>query len=540
MALIMCPECGGKVSEFAEACPHCGCPMAQIKDILTQQESEQEREEAKRLCALAEWAVAEIERQERSGIYDPKTLEDLSDKEPWECREYVSEPGQKEITKPEKDRKLESSELMEAVGDLESEKWDQLYDSLEALSIDYSAEEDLLPDDGDPWNVEWSWEEEFLYPFCSELDDPVRMYLKEIGKVALLTPEEEISLAQAMSAGNEAKDRLTEFRRRQEDGEDVDSFEESTLKKQCQSGEAARQKLVEANLRLVVHIAKDYVGQGMLFLDLIQDGNLGLIEAVDMFDYTKGYRLFYYATWWIRQAITRDIANQAAAFSFSAFMSETIMKVNRISRQLLQELGHAPSPNEIAAEMNMPVDKVWEIMKIAQEPVSLDALDAVSDVPELRLKYEKRNCCDFHDATDPVPSTWETWEWEDDGSSAIPMEDLWLGYDHLKDLADGDEYARLLESSLGTALEEQQISDVEDAAYSHLLREQILDVLSTLTPREERVLRLRFGIDDGRTRTLEEVGKEFNFTRERIRQIEARALRKLRHPSRSKRLKDFL
>ena len=389
------------------------------------------------------------------------------------------------LAKSKKKGKLESAELMEAVDDLnlESEQMDQLYDSLEALNIDISAEEDLLPElpDEGPAAEEIAGmeEEELVDPNTLvnsfSIDDPVRMYLKEIGKVALLTPEEEVSLAQAMSAGNEAEQKLAELRQRREAGEEIDAAEAAVLKKQYRAGETAKQKLAEANLRLVVSIAKRYVGRGMLFLDLIQEGNLGLIKAVEKFDYTKGYKFSTYATWWIRQAITRAIADQARTIRIPVHMVETINKVIRVSRQLLQELGHDPSPNEIAAEMNMPVDKVREIMKIAQEPVSLET---------------------------PI----------------------------------GEEE----DSHLGDFIPDEDASEPAEAASFTLLKEQLIEVLSTLTPREEKVLKLRFGIEDGRTRTLEEVGKEFNVTRERIRQIEAKALRKLRHPSRSKKLKDFL
>ena len=389
------------------------------------------------------------------------------------------------LAKGKKKGKVESAELMEAVDDLnlEGEQMDQLYDSLEALNIDISAEEDLLPElpEEGPAAEEIAGmeEEELVDPNTLvnsfSIDDPVRMYLKEIGKVALLTPEEEVSLAQAMSAGNEAEQKLAELRRQREEGEDVDPALEAALRKQYRAGETAKQKLAEANLRLVVSIAKRYVGRGMLFLDLIQEGNLGLIKAVEKFDYTKGYKFSTYATWWIRQAITRAIADQARTIRIPVHMVETINKVIRVSRQLLQELGHDPSPNEIAAEMNMPVDKVREIMKIAQEPVSLET---------------------------PI----------------------------------GEEE----DSHLGDFIPDEGASEPSEAASFTLLKEQLMDVLSTLTPREEKVLKLRFGIEDGRTRTLEEVGKEFNVTRERIRQIEAKALRKLRHPSRSKKLKDFL
>ena len=304
------------------------------------------------------------------------------------------------------------------------------------------------------------------------IDDPVRMYLKEIGKVDLLTPEREVELAQAMGAGAAAKEQLAEL---EKSGEPIPEETLKELKKAVKGGERAKQSLAEANLRLVVSIAKRYVGRGMQFLDLIQEGNLGLIKAVEKFDYTKGYKFSTYATWWIRQAITRAIADQARTIRIPVHMVETINKVIRVNRQLLQELGHDPTPEETAAEMNMPVEKVREILKIAQEPVSLET---------------------------PI----------------------------------GEEE----DSHLGDFIEDDTASEPSEAASFTLLKEQLVDVLSTLTPREEKVLRLRFGIEDGRTRTLEEVGKEFNVTRERIRQIEAKALRKLRHPSRSKKLKDFL
>ena len=391
------------------------------------------------------------------------------------------------LAKGKKKGKLESAELMEAVDDLnlESEQMDQLYDSLEALNIDISADEDLLPElpDDEPPAEEIAdvEEEELVDPNTLvnnfSIDDPVRMYLKEIGKVPLLSPDEEVELAQSMSAGNEAERKLAELKKKREAGEPVavTPEEEAAWKKDYKKGEKAKQKLAEANLRLVVSIAKRYVGRGMLFLDLIQEGNLGLIKAVEKFDYTKGYKFSTYATWWIRQAITRAIADQARTIRIPVHMVETINKVIRVSRQLLQELGHDPSPNEIAAEMNMPVDKVREILKIAQEPVSLET---------------------------PI----------------------------------GEEE----DSHLGDFIPDEGASEPSEAASFTLLKEQLMDVLSTLTPREEKVLKLRFGIEDGRTRTLEEVGKEFNVTRERIRQIEAKALRKLRHPSRSKKLKDFL
>ena len=386
--------------------------------------------------------------------------------------------------------KLSSSDLMETIDEmnLESEQLDQIYDSLETLGIDIGTAEaidigtaeaiDSSIDDVEPPMEEIAEieEEELVDP--NELvdsfstDDPVRMYLKEIGKVSLLSADEEISLATAMSAGVEAKQKLEEA---EKNGTELSEEEMKALKSAVKKGERSKQRLAEANLRLVVSIAKRYVGRGMLFLDLIQEGNLGLIKAVEKFDYTKGYKFSTYATWWIRQAITRAIADQARTIRIPVHMVETINKVIRVSRQLLQELGHDPSPEEIAAEMDMPVDKVREILKIAQEPVSLET---------------------------PI----------------------------------GEEE----DSHLGDFIPDEGASEPSEAASFTLLQEQLVDVLSTLTPREEKVLKLRFGIEDGRPRTLEEVGKEFNVTRERIRQIEAKALRKLRHPSRSKKLKDFL
>ena len=355
------------------------------------------------------------------------------------------------LDKGRKKGNLSSNELMDALEeiDLESDQMDKIYDVLENMGID-TAGEDYLPElSGDNMppmeEIEEIPEEEIVDPNTLVdsfgIDDPVRMYLKEIGKVPLLTPEEEQELAKRMAEGDaEAKHRME-----------------------------------EANLRLVVSIAKRYVGRGMLFLDLIQEGNLGLIKAVEKFDYTKGYKFSTYATWWIRQAITRAIADQARTIRIPVHMVETINKVIRVSRQLLQELGHDPSAEEIAAEMNMPVDKVRDILKIAQEPVSLET---------------------------PI----------------------------------GEEE----DSHLGDFIPDEDASEPSEAASFSLLKEQLMEVLDTLTPREKKVLELRFGIVDGRTRTLEEVGKEFNVTRERIRQIEAKALRKLRHPSRSKKLRDFL
>ena len=304
------------------------------------------------------------------------------------------------------------------------------------------------------------------------IDDPVRMYLKEIGKVQLLDSDAELKLAEVMYDGKRAKD---EIHRAEKDGRVIEEEALKALKKRQKDGINAEKQLVESNLRLVVSIAKRYVGKGMFFLDLIQEGNLGLMKAVDKFDYKKGYKFSTYATWWIRQAITRAIADQARTIRIPVHMVETIHKVSRVSRQLLQELGHEASAEEIAAEMDMSPDKVREIMKIAQDPVSLET---------------------------PI----------------------------------GEEE----DSHLGDFIEDDTSPAPAEAASYTLLREQLCEVLATLTPREEEVLKLRFGLKDGRTRTLEEVGKVFNITRERIRQIEAKALRKLRHPSRSKRLKDYL
>ena len=354
-----------------------------------------------------------------------------------------------------KNGKVTAKEINHAIDELEldSAQQDKFYAALEKLGVEIAmGEEDMMEEtplieslDEDFSNVEEIPEEELTNPMALmegiAIDDPVRMYLKEIGKVNLLSSDEEIELAKRMLEGDEA----------------------------------AKQRLAEANLRLVVSIAKRYVGRGMQFLDLIQEGNLGLIKAVEKFDYTKGYKFSTYATWWIRQAITRAIADQARTIRIPVHMVETINKVIRVSRQLLQELGHDPSPEEIAEVMNMPVQKVRDILKIAMEPVSLET---------------------------PI----------------------------------GEEE----DSHLGDFIADDDTPEPAEMASYTLLKEQLVEVLKTLTPREEKVLRLRFGIEDGRTRTLEEVGKEFNVTRERIRQIEAKALRKLRHPSRSKKLKDFL
>ncbi|MBC8532713.1 RNA polymerase sigma factor RpoD [Yeguia hominis] len=341
---------------------------------------------------------------------------------------------------------LSTKEILDALGELdfEPEQIEKFYDTLESQGVEIIEDfadipmEDIefTPVTGDGDDMEMSLSTEGI-----AIDDPVKVYLKEIGRVPLLTPEEEIDLAIRISNGDEA----------------------------------AKKRLSEANLRLVVSIAKRYLGRGMQFLDLIQEGNLGLIKAVEKFDYTKGFKFSTYATWWIRQAITRAIADQARTIRIPVHMVETINKVKKVSSQLLHVNGHEPSAEEISQELDMPVDKVREIMRVAQEPVSLET---------------------------PI----------------------------------GEEE----DSHLGDFIPDDDAPAPADAASHTLLKEQLSEVLDTLTPREEKVLRLRFGLEDGRSRTLEEVGKEFNVTRERIRQIEAKALRKLRHPSRSKKLKDFL
>ena len=442
----------------------------------------------KQLQEMADALLKEADQQQREieeeviksnkGQLDDKTIASLPAAQLIQSNERLKEL----FIKGKRHGKLESSELSDVLDgmDLESEKLDMIYDSLEKLSIEITTEA-FLPDvnaEIDPPLEEIAEieEEELVDPNTLvdsfNIDDPVRMYLKEIGKVPLLTGEQEIKLATAMSAGNTAKEKLAQV---ETGGLTLTEEELAQAKADLKAGEKAKKQLAEANLRLVVSIAKRYVGRGMLFLDLIQEGNLGLIKAVEKFDHTKGYKFSTYATWWIRQAITRAIADQARTIRIPVHMVETINKVIRVSRQLLQELGHDPSPEEIAEEMNMPVDKVREILKIAQEPVSLET---------------------------PI----------------------------------GEEE----DSHLGDFIPDEGASEPSEAASYTLLKEQLVSVLSTLTPREEKVLKLRFGLEDGRTRTLEEVGKEFNVTRERIRQIEAKALRKMRHPSRSRKLKDFL
>lgn len=372
------------------------------------------------------------------------------------------------IEKGKKKGVLTFKEISDAFEDIEvtPEEIERLYDVFEKESIELV--EDL---DKELEEIEVSKEEleDLSVPEGINIDDHVKMYLKEIGKVNLLTPEEELSLAKRMADGETAKEQLEEI------GEDIDEDTKKQIDLLIADGEKAKKSLAEANLRLVVSIAKRYVGRGMLFLDLIQEGNLGLIKAVDKFDYTKGYKFSTYATWWIRQAITRAIADQARTIRIPVHMVETINKLVRVSRQLVQELGREPTPEELAKELNMPVDKVREISKISQEPVSLET---------------------------PI----------------------------------GEEE----DSHLGDFIPDEDAPAPSEAASFVLLKEQLVAVLETLSEREAKVLRLRFGLDDGRARTLEEVGKEFDVTRERIRQIEAKALRKLRHPSRSKKLKDFL
>ncbi len=372
------------------------------------------------------------------------------------------------IEKGKKKGVLTFKEISDAFEDIEvtPEEIERLYDIFEKESIELV--EDL---DKELEEIEVSKEEleDLSVPEGINIDDHVKMYLKEIGKVNLLTPEEELSLAKRMADGETAKEQLEEI------GEEIDEDTKKQIDLLIADGEKAKKSLAEANLRLVVSIAKRYVGRGMLFLDLIQEGNLGLIKAVDKFDYTKGYKFSTYATWWIRQAITRAIADQARTIRIPVHMVETINKLVRVSRQLVQELGREPTPEELAKELNMPVDKVREISKISQEPVSLET---------------------------PI----------------------------------GEEE----DSHLGDFIPDEDAPAPSEAASFVLLKEQLGAVLETLSEREAKVLRLRFGLDDGRARTLEEVGKEFDVTRERITQIEAKALRKLRHPSRSKKLKDFL
>ena len=384
--------------------------------------------------------------------------------------------------KGKKKGRLEPAELSEVVDplDLDGDQMDRIYDSLADLGIDIVTEDftNDIPEDMEPAMEEIAEieEEELVDPNTLvdsfNIDDPVRMYLKEIGKVPLLTGDQEVRLATAMSAGNAAKERLAQV----EAGELTLTDEElAQAKAELKAGEKAKKQLVEANLRLVVSIAKRYVGRGMLFLDLIQEGNLGLIRAVEKFDYQKGFKFSTYATWWIRQAITRAIADQARTIRIPVHMVETINKLVRVQRQLLQDLGRDPTPEEIGAEMDMSADRVREIQKISQEPVSLET---------------------------PI----------------------------------GEEE----DSQLGDFIEDSQAIVPPDAASFSMLQEQLTQVLDSLADRERKVIELRFGLVDGHPRTLEEVGREFGVTRERIRQIESKTLAKLRHPSRSSKLKDYI
>lgn len=381
---------------------------------------------------------------------------------------------------------LEYQEISDFFRDmnLDEEKMEKVLDFLEANKVDVlrisdgdDEDDDIILDDEDEVEVE---KIDLSVPEGVSVEDPVRMYLKEIGKVPLLSADEEIELAQKMEAGSVAVEKIPLLKERLAETGDEQEKEEiqaeiKALQLDVDRGSDAKKRLAEANLRLVVSIAKRYVGRGMLFLDLIQEGNLGLIKAVEKFDYRKGYKFSTYATWWIRQAITRAIADQARTIRIPVHMVETINKLIRVSRQLLQELGREPTPEEIAEEVKMPVERVREILKISQEPVSLET---------------------------PI----------------------------------GEEE----DSHLGDFIKDDNVPVPADAAAFTLLKEQLEEVLGTLTEREQKVLTLRFGLEDGRARTLEEVGKEFNVTRERIRQIEAKALRKLRHPSRSRKLKDYL
>ena len=380
---------------------------------------------------------------------------------------------------------LEYQEIADFFKDLnlDPEKFEMVIDYLEQNGIDVlkisnddDVDDDIILDEEDEVEVE---KIDLSVPEGVSVEDPVRMYLKEIGKVPLLSADEEIELAQNMEDGAVATEKINVLKGRLDGASEEEKAEIKeeikTLQRDVDKGADAKKRLAEANLRLVVSIAKRYVGRGMLFLDLIQEGNLGLIKAVEKFDYKKGYKFSTYATWWIRQAITRAIADQARTIRIPVHMVETINKLIRVSRQLLQELGREPSPEEIAKEMSMPVDRVREILKISQEPVSLET---------------------------PI----------------------------------GEEE----DSHLGDFIKDDNVPVPADAAAFTLLKEQLEEVLGTLTEREQKVLTLRFGLEDGRARTLEEVGKEFNVTRERVRQIEAKALRKLRHPSRSRKLKDYL
>jgi len=378
------------------------------------------------------WERKEIEMDEKDTEITKKTVDEAAKKKALDIVEKAKQKG-----------KITYAELANELDDTNPENIDKVFDAFEDLGVNILKEDSEEPDFEDLQEVEEVKVEDIDIGNMDgiSVDDPVRMYLREIGKIPLLSYEEEIELAKKVLDGDED----------------------------------AKKRLAECNLRLVVSIAKKYVGRGMLFLDLIQEGNMGLIKAVEKFDYRKGYKFSTYATWWIRQAITRAIADQARTIRIPVHMVETINKLIRTSRHLLQQMGREPTPEEIAAEMELPVERVMEIQKIAQDPVSLET---------------------------PIGE-------EDD-------------------------------SHLGDFIQDEDSPAPQDSAAYTLLKEQLAEVMGTLTPREEKVLRLRFGLEDGKARTLEEVGKEFMVTRERIRQIEAKALRKLRHPSRSKKLKDYM
>ncbi len=429
----------------------------------------------------AEEPAAESEAADNNGELDEETKAKFLQK----MKELISVGRKKQNT-------LDYIEVSDYFRDLnlDEENLDKVLEHLETAGIDVIRMDDVEVEISDDDEVVLSEEDEvdmenidLSVPDGISIEDPVRMYLKEIGKVPLLTAEQEIDLAQRMEDGMMAErileaggaDKVDVKEEEQETFDRIKDLDDKELENLSFMGNEAKKRLAEANLRLVVSIAKRYVGRGMLFLDLIQEGNLGLIKAVEKFDFRKGFKFSTYATWWIRQAITRAIADQARTIRIPVHMVETINKLIRISRQLLQELGREPLPEEIAKEMGIPVDRVREILKISQEPVSLET---------------------------PI----------------------------------GEEE----DSHLGDFIQDDNVPVPADAAAFTLLKEQLVEVLGTLTEREQKVLRLRFGLDDGRARTLEEVGKEFNVTRERIRQIEAKALRKLRHPSRSRKLKDYL
>lgn len=416
----------------------------EVKKMIKNKE-EKQKKETKAPKTTSEEKIEKKEKVEKKEKIEKKKEEK---EQAIEAENKTEEAKEKEkvmeiIQKAKKSGKITYGELASELDEANPEQIDKVFDAFESLGVDILKDDDEEPNFEDLEDVEEIKIEEIDVMNIDGVstDDPVRMYLREIGRIPLLTYEEELELAQKILEGDEE----------------------------------AKQKLAESNLRLVVSIAKKYVGRGMLFLDIIQEGNMGLIKAVDKFDYTKGFKFSTYATWWIRQAITRAIADQARTIRIPVHMVETINKLIRTSRHLLQQLGREPTPDEIAKEMELPVEKVMEIQKIAQDPVSLET---------------------------PIGE-------EDD-------------------------------SHLGDFIPDDDSPAPQDSAAYTLLKEQLEEVMNTLTPREAKVLKLRFGLEDGKARTLEEVGKEFQVTRERIRQIEAKALRKLRHPSRSKKLRDYM